>query len=274
MNGIKRVFGSLRSSADSRDHRYAAKMGAAMAVPAPESDIHVSINGGICWDQETIGSCEAHGGAAVMNFFYPDFMPSRLAIYYEGRAREGTIAQDAGMETRDLMKVLQAGTFSENAWPYDVSKFADAPPIAGTGISAKIGSYSRLTSDTEILACLSSGIPHVYSFQVPDYFEQSFFSTGILTHSLNAPNFIGGHLVTAVGHTLNFKATDDFKASGIDPALVEDVMVLTRNSWGVTGGLKSKPGHFWAPISWITNPSTGGDSWAAHSDPATTADLP
>ena len=49
-----------------------------------------------------------------------DFMPSRLFIYYNERAVEGTIASDSGAMIRDGIKsVAKLGVCDETVWPYD-----------------------------------------------------------------------------------------------------------------------------------------------------------
>jgi C1A family cysteine protease len=56
------------------------------------------------------------------------FMPSRLFIYYNERAMEGTINSDAGAQIRDGVKsIANLGVCPETEWPYDIRKFADKP---------------------------------------------------------------------------------------------------------------------------------------------------
>jgi len=80
-------------------------------------------------DQGQLGSCTANalvgnleflekkGGHTVTNL-------SRLFIYYNERAMEGTIYDDAGAMIRDGVKTLvKLGVCTERKWPYDITKF-------------------------------------------------------------------------------------------------------------------------------------------------------
>ena len=90
------------------------------------------------YDQGDLGSCTANAIAAAYEFetrkqALADFMPSRLAIYYGERVIENTVKSDAGAEIRDGMKVIaKSGVADESLWPYDIRKFAVAPPRAYT----------------------------------------------------------------------------------------------------------------------------------------------
>ena len=54
------------------------------------------------------------------------FVPSRLFLYYNERALEGTVSTDSGAQIRDGIKsVASQGDCPESIWPYDVTKFAD-----------------------------------------------------------------------------------------------------------------------------------------------------
>src|SRR5271165_1571544 len=61
------------------------------------------------YDQGQLGSCTANAIAGAVEFDrkkqnLPDFVPSRLFIYYNERAMEGTISSDSGAQIRDGIK--------------------------------------------------------------------------------------------------------------------------------------------------------------------------
>src|ERR1700724_970576 len=62
------------------------------------------------YDQGQLGSCTANAIAAALEFdqikqgLRDVFPPSRLFVYYNERAMEGTISQDAGAMIRDGIK--------------------------------------------------------------------------------------------------------------------------------------------------------------------------
>src|SRR5438105_663512 len=87
------------------------------------------------YDQGQLGSCTANSIAAILQFNElkqqerDAATPSRLFIYYNERAMEGTTREDSGAEIRDGIKsVAQLGAPAEKLWPYDIEKFARRPP--------------------------------------------------------------------------------------------------------------------------------------------------
>lgn len=257
-----RHLGRVRDSADFRDHRFAAAHANAMVAPLPSSvDLHGALPA--CFDQSALGSCGGNAGAGLMAELFPGFLASRLGIYFDARALAGTTGTDSGVQTRDVLKALQlTGAIPETAWPYDITRFAEPPPVDIREMR-KLGSYSRLASEDEYLACLASGHTFLLGFEVPSYFDdEAMAAYGVFWLPGNGkPPIMGGHDVLVVGYDLHFKSNPDFLASGIDAASVQDEALLVRNSWGTEWGLVSKPGHFWMPLSWASNPSTGGDAW-------------
>ncbi len=80
------------------------------------------------YDQGELGSCTANAIAGAIQFGRrkhkqkPDFIPSRLFIYYNERAMEGTVSVDSGAQIRDGIKsVVKQGACSEKTWPYQIS---------------------------------------------------------------------------------------------------------------------------------------------------------
>ena len=78
------------------------------------------------YNQGRIGSCTANALAGALQFDRtksgqsPDFIPSRLFIYYNERVIEGDPSNDGGAQLRDGIKSLQQkGVCPENEWPYD-----------------------------------------------------------------------------------------------------------------------------------------------------------
>ena len=256
-----RHLGRRRDEADPRDHRFAVAHANAMAAPLPPStDLTDALPA--CFDQSALGSCGANAGAGLLADLFPGFVASRLQIYFDARELEGTTSTDSGVQTRDVLKTLQQiGAIPEAEWPYDITKFTMRPPVDAVG--RKLGSYSRLASEDEFLACLASGNTFLLGFEVPSYFDDDTMAAhGVFWLPGDArPPIMGGHDVLIVGHDLHFKSNPDFLASGVDAASVQDEALLVRNSWSTEWGLPSKPGHFWMPMSWASNPSTGGDAW-------------
>ena len=261
-----RYLGRKPDSPDPRDRRFLIAHPEAVATPLPPSvDLRNRLPA--CFDQGNLGSCTANAGAGLMSFLFPAKPAfSRLQIYYDTRDLEGDIADDSGGETRDVMKALQQdGAAPESEWPYDVAKFADplSAQVVADATQSKLGQYSRLSTENEFLLCLASEFPYLLGFECPDYIDSDAIAAhGVfwLPGTVN-PTFVGGHDVLIVGYDLHFKSNPDFLASGVDPTLVQDEALMVRNSWGTSWGIPDKPGHFWMPMSWASNTSTGGDSW-------------
>ena len=98
------------------------------------------------------------------------FTPSRLFIYYNERALEGTISTDSGAMLRDGIKAVSGqGACPEPMWPYMEPKFADrpAPPCFKAGKAHPAVAYYRIPQNLgQMKACLAAGYPFVFGFTV------------------------------------------------------------------------------------------------------------
>src|SRR5436309_10614467 len=116
------------------------------------------------YDQGQLGSCTANAIAGAIQFdqiierLPQVFLPSRLFIYYNERAIEGTVSSDSGAMIRDGIKTVASdGVCPEPEWPYVVSKFA-TKPTAACYRDAKLDravSYQSLIQDlNQMKGCL------------------------------------------------------------------------------------------------------------------------
>jgi len=203
-------------------------------------------------DQGQLGSCTANAIAGALTYTMlkqkqPLFSPSRLFIYYNERAMEGSIQSDAGAMLRDGIKsVNRQGVCKEQpTWPYNIYKFATKPPGTAyneAGLHQAL-QYRRLnnTDINQLKACLASGFPFVFGFTV----YQSFMTaqvgrTGMMPMPQPHEAVMGGHAVLATGY-------DDTHQ-----------VFIVRNSWGDHWGDK---GYFYMPYSYITNQDLAVDFW-------------
>jgi C1A family cysteine protease len=249
-NGVGRKiagYGWVPDLPDQRDHLYAAPIQTLAELP-PSADLRSQCPA--VYDQGQLGSCTANAiGAAIqfdrMKQSLPDFVPSRLFIYYNEREMEGTVESDSGAQIRDGIKsVSKEGACKEDIWPYDIIKFRERPSQEAYD-DAKLDravSYQRLIQNlNQMKGCLASGFPFVFGFTVYESFESpEVAKSGHAPMPAPAEQEIGGHAVLAVGY-------DD-----------ANQWFLIRNSWGTGWGME---GYFTLPYTYVSQRSLAADFW-------------
>jgi C1A family cysteine protease len=215
------------------------------------------------YDQGRIGSCTANAIAGALEFDMmkqglATFTPSRLFIYYNERAIEGTVGSDAGAQIRDGIKsVASQGDCSEVQWPYDDTP---ADPITGVfppgakaatrpsqscfdnAVQHKAMAYQSVDQNlADMKGCLASGYPFVFGFTVYESFESDVVArTGDVPIPSSGERILGGHAVLAVGY-------DD-----------EDALFICRNSWAPAWG---DAGYFYMHYSYLLDDNLSSDFW-------------
>ena len=233
---------------DVRDHMYAAPMETTKALPAK---VDLRPHCPPVYDQGQLGSCTGNAIAGAVQFerekqkLTPNFIPSRLFIYYNERVIENTVTTDSGAQIRDGIKVVnKQGVPNEADWPYHIANFAEKPPAKAfaDALKDRAVSYSRVTQSlTQMKGCLASGYPFVFGFTVYDSFEsQQVANTGIVPMPASGESVVGGHAVMAVGY-------DDSQHR-----------FIVRNSWGDGWGMK---GYFAIPYAYLTERNLSSDFW-------------
>ena len=244
---IKR-YGWIPDLPDQRDHLYAAPLEVVQALP---SNVDLRPRCPSVFDQGQLGSCTANAIAGAIQFdqmkenLAQIFTPSRLFVYYNERAIEGTVASDSGAQIRDGIKsVASQGVCPEDLWPYVIANFAEQPPANCYQIAAQHTAvlYSRLAQNLTLMkGCLASGYPFVLGFTVYDSFEtQEVAQTGVAPMPASGEHVLGGHAVAAVGY-------DDAQQR-----------FIVRNSWGTGWGMN---GYFTLPYAYLTQRSLSSDFW-------------
>lgn len=240
-------YGWVPDLPDQRDFLYAAPTPIQRSIP---SKMDLSDKCPPVFDQGQLGSCTANAIGAAIEFDQKKrFVPSRLFIYYNERAMEGTIDSDSGAQIRDGIKsVATQGAPPERLWPYDISKFKDPPSDAAVAAAKAdlVVLYQRLIQDLDTMrGCIASGYPFVFGFTVYQSFESAAVAkSGILGMPKFSEQRVGGHAVLAVGY-------DDSKRT-----------FLVRNSWGASWG---KKGYFTIPYAYLTSPKLASDFWTIRS---------
>lgn len=241
---------------DFPDHRD-LKFTRPTAIPVHSVSLLGTHNMPPIYDQGQLGSCTANALAGLVEFYLMNksqvanpnatlYMPSRLFIYYYERVIEGSVNTDSGAQIRDGIKVLASkGVSDENKWPYDITKFADAPPADAITEAHKFLAitYERIDNTNKglLIAALDAGHPIAFGFTVYQSFESSEVAvTGQVPMPLPGEEVLGGHATVIVGYDAD---TDKF---------------TVRNSWGTDWGIN---GYFYMPAAYITSGDLASDFW-------------
>jgi C1A family cysteine protease len=246
---------------DQRDHVYSAPPQHLQQLP-PSVDLRPQCPP--VYDQGEIGSCTANAIAGAIQFGRekdgetPDFVPSRLFIYYNERVIEHSVASDSGAQIRDGIKsVAKLGVCPEPEWPYEATP-ADpktnlfppgSPPVTKPSpecyTDAKahtaISYLSVHQSLAQLKGCLAQGYPFCLGFTV---YSSLYGADGnpvtVLPLPSGSDSSIGGHAVLAVGYD---DATQLF---------------TIRNSWGPD--VQDK-GYFYMPYAYMTDRNLASNFW-------------
>jgi C1A family cysteine protease len=241
-------YGWIPDLPDHRDKLFAAPAEMLQALP-PSVDLRPKCPP--VYNQGSLGSCTANAIAGALEFLQmaeglPQvFTPSRLFIYYNERAMEGTVDSDSGAMIRDGIKSVNAqGAPPDSLWPYDIANFSVQPPAQAYQAASQNTaiSYMGLTPTLDQLkGCLASGYPFVFGMTVYQSFEgPEVRRTGQVPMPGLGEQVVGGHAVLAVGY-------DDAIAC-----------LLVRNSWGPDWGMG---GYFHLPYDYASNPNLTDDFW-------------
>jgi C1A family cysteine protease len=185
-----------------------------------------------------------------------NLVPSRLFVYYNERAAEGTVLSDSGAMIRDGIKSVNtlgvckesgpdSWAYSDNAWTYRI-KPGSLPPfpkcyqVAAQHPAVQYVSVPQTL--TAMKSVLAEGLPIVFGISVYDSFESAAVAkSGDVPMPATSESLLGGHALLCVGYDDN---TQRF---------------IFRNSWSDQWGNK---GYGTIPYAYLTSPSLGSDYWA------------
>jgi C1A family cysteine protease len=241
-------YGWIPDLPDGRDMLYAAPAKPLRSLP---SRVDLGPKCPPVYDQGQLGSCTANALAAALEFDQmrqrakSAFTPSRLFIYYNERALEGTVDSDSGAQIRDGVKtVARQGAPPEKSWPYEIDRFRDKPTPAcyAEGKDYQAIQYLRVSQTlTQLKGCLAAGFPFVFGFAVYQSFEdEEVARTGHAPMPKAKEGLLGGHAVLAVGY-------DERRQ-----------WFIVRNSWGPKWGMR---GYFTLPYPYLLQSSLSRDFW-------------
>ncbi len=207
-------------------------------------------------DQGQLGACSAFSAGADIEYLYGNpFVSSKLYIYYNGRAVEGTVEDDSGCTLEDQADQLKVyGVCDTAKWPYSIEKFTEKPPekCYVEGRTYLAGESYRVDNFYEWKQALAMGLPIYFGVTVTDKFEDSVY-TGIIPDDVADGEELGGHAILCVGYSIDDKSKcpiRKFISSLFHLSTPSETTYIFRNSWGVDDGdgkrigLPEYPGYF------------------------------
>jgi len=193
-------------------------------------------------DQASIGSCTAHAGAGVIEYyerksFRRHIDASRLFLYKVTRNLMKAKG-DTGAYLRTTMGAMVLfGVPPEDYWPYtdDENKFDQEPPTFCYAFAQNYQTIKYFRHDPpgtkageilrEVKAYLSKGHPAMFGFTVYNSIEQA-EGTGRIPFPSPKERIEGGHAMVTVGYDDKMKIRNKYGKIETTGAL------LIRNSWG------------------------------------------
>jgi C1A family cysteine protease len=208
-------------------------------------------------DQGRIGSCTAHAGIGLVEYFErrafgKHIEASRLFLYKVTRNMLHWTG-DTGAFLRATMGALTVfGVPPEEYWPYKVTDFDKEPPAFCYAFAQNYQAISFYRLDPpgataaqilkQIRASLAAGLPLMFGFTVYSSVSQA-SSTGKIPYPTADEKVVGGHAVMAVGYD------DSMKIKNTEPGGPETKGALQiRNSWGTGWGSE---GYGWLPYEYV-----------------------
>jgi len=208
-------------------------------------------------DQETLGSCTAQAGVALVEYFErrafgKHIDASRLFLYKVTRNML-LWTGDTGAFLRSTMGAMTLfGVPPEEYWPYNIADFDREPPAFCYAFAQNYQAISFYRLDPpgttrndllkQIKANLAGGLPSMFGFTVYSSISQA-NTTGKIPYPAPREKILGGHAVVAAGYD------DAMKIKNVNRGGVETTgALLIRNSWSEDWG---NEGYGWLPYEYV-----------------------
>lgn len=188
-----------------RAHKFSAARPTLTASQLPEESDDLSPWLPKRMSQYSEGCCVWHGVTAALRYNWivnglQDIPLSRNDGYYRTRLREGTTASDAGCQIHNAIDVaMQEGVCAESLWPYDLTRWMEAPPDSVAPDRIKHLGLEKLSVDPEPLAirtALLLGKPVIIGASIFPSFESDIATaTGMIPMPGSTERVLSGHCI-------------------------------------------------------------------------------
>lgn len=237
-------LGYIPDREDPRDRVYRAHRDRPIALPR---DSHMWERIPRWRDQEQTSSCVGHGGVGAFELLRVVCglldIPLSVLDAYRKAQMYGGLEGDVGAHIRDLIRAMvKIGICSEQAWPFDVSRVTERPPIEADieGVTRTLVDYERITEtgearETAVLHALADKCPIVDGKQLTDaYFRHA--GTNALSPPKAGETDAGGHCTYLAGYRTELGGSKS---------------IFEANSW--PWGIRSRaiPAGGWVDIGWV-----------------------
>lgn len=205
-------------------------------------------------DQGQIGSCTAHAGAGMLEYFqrkaYGKHLDASRRFLYKVTRTLGGFEGDSGAFLRTTIGAMTLfGVPPESYWPYIEAEFDEEPPAFcyAFGQSYQALKYFRLDPPGVERPQLLEAIKSHLASQLPAMFGFTVYSSigaagadGKVPFPIGSDKVEGGHAVMAVGYD---DAAEVASGEGSTRGAI-----LFRNSWSEQWG---EDGYGWLPYDYV-----------------------